>query len=561
MLGLFNKVLSRITTRSAKTSYLSRQPYLGMIGGASSLTGVDVTPASAMSLSAVFAAVQGIAYDVAAFPLLAYRHLPQGGKVRVDEHPVAQLLRNPNPEMVEFDARAAVMVGALLYGNGYAEIVRRGDGRAAELWPIESYRVNPMRDGSGTLYYQVDGAQLRADQVFHVKGLSTTGVVGLLTTQTAKETFGMALAAARFASAYYGNGARPGGVITHPGKLTAEAAAKLRDQWAAVHGGVDNQFKTAVLEEGSKWEAEGVDPEQSQLLESRQWSVVEIARYFNVSPLRLGELGRATWSNLEESNSQYIQQTLTPWCRKIEQTAQKQLFLPSERDLFAEHNMDALLRGKTSERFVAYGQAINAGWMTRNEVRAKENLPPLEGLDTPVMQGAMVPVVAETPLDPTDPLALPAPEKPADPPEQDPATEQDDKDRQARTLLMAQLPLLAGEVRRLLRVEQDKMVRALKRGDAAFVDTFYPAHRKVVESSLGPVIRSMAATVETLGVTPDASVLSRAAERHVRESRSDLDSMEGVEAADIVQRVEGWDARADGFAESVVEELLGKAKV
>jgi HK97 family phage portal protein len=565
MAGTIGRFLSRLTTRSAKTAYLSRQPYLGMVGGASSLTGVDVTPASAMSLSAVFAATQAIAYDVAGFPLLVYRHLDRGGKERLKDHPLAYLLQNPNPEMVEFDCRVAVMVGALLYGNGYAEIVRSGDGRGTELWPIESWRVTPMRDGSGKLYYQVDGVQLRADQVFHLKGLTTTGVLGLLTTHMGRETFGLALAFQKHSAAYFGNGARPGGVISHKGNLSLEAAAKLRDQWAAVHGGTDNGFKTAVLEEGMEWKPEGANPEESQLLQSRQFSVVEVARYFNVSPLRLGELGRATWSNLEESNSAYVAQTLTPWVRKIEQTANKLLLLPSEQGtLFTEHSLDSLLRAKTQERYVAYQSAINAGCMTRNEVRSKENLPPLDGLDEPVLQGAMVSgndVVEAPATDATLPTDPPKQDDPTqddptqDDPTADPVADPNAKDQQARALVKAQLPLLVSEVRRLLRVESDKVLRSQKRGDLpSFVDTFYPSHTKVVRDSLLPVVRCMASSFSAFrrDVVLDLNpLLNGAADRLVSESRSDLTPDDG-----LTQRVEGWDARADAFAQWVGDELL-----
>lgn len=349
------------------------------------VAGVTVTEKTAMSASAVFACVRNIGEDIGKLPLVTYRRVGESGKERARNHPLYRILHDePNPEMSPIDFRQAVTSCAVLFGRGYAEVERNNDQSVRHLWPLESWRVETKRDKDGTMFYLVDGVnRIEARNVLHIRGFTLDGIVGEMVASVGRESLGLTLAAQKFAAKFFGGGARPSGVLEHPGKLGPQAAKNLRASWDEKYSGVENSHGTIVLEEGMKWTSVSTQPNEAQMIETRQFQVEDVARWFRMPPHKIQHLLRSTFSNIEHQAIEYVQDTLMPWLVRWEQEAARKLFV-GESEYFAEHLVDALMRGDMASRYNAHNVAIQGGWKTRNEAREAENLNPLPGLDDPL---------------------------------------------------------------------------------------------------------------------------------------------------------------------------------
>jgi HK97 family phage portal protein len=351
-----------------------------------SAAGVVVTEQTAMSASAVFACVRNISEDVGKLPMLVYRRLDPNGKERAVEHPLYEILHDrPNPEMNPIDFKQAVTACAVLFGRGYAEIERRNNQSVRALWPIEPWRVEPKRDPGGALYYLVDGKdRINLEDMLHVRGFSVDGVVGEMVTKVGREALGLTLASQRFAAKFFANGARASGYLSHPGKLSPEAIARLRNQFGEMASGLENAHKPGILEENMKWESASTAPNEAQMLETRQFQVEDVARWFRMPPHKIQHLLRSTFGNIEHQSIEYVTDTLLPWFVRWEQETKRKLLGPSESSYFVEVLVDALLRGDMKSRYESHNIGITGGWKTRNEARVQENMNPLPGLDEPL---------------------------------------------------------------------------------------------------------------------------------------------------------------------------------
>ncbi len=354
--------------------------------GRMSKSGVNVSPETAMTVSAVYACVLIIAQNVAQLPLIIYeRGSDDKGKNRLPDHPLAKLLKRPNFWQTPYEFWSMMVGHVVLRGNAYAlkNIVR---GQTKELIPIHPNRVEVVQgpelkliykftDKNGTLH------ELPMERIFHLRGLSWNGFTGVSPIALARESIGLALATEQHGAALFKNGAQPGAILRHPGTLDDAARTNLKKSWTERFTG-ENAFGLAVIEEGMEWESVGMTSEDAQFIETRKFQAVDIARWFNVPPHKIAILDRATFSNIESQNIDFAVDTLMPWTVNIQQRIMMDLLLPSERGkIFAEFLLDGLLRGDSKARGEFYKKAIVNGWMTRNEVRAAENLNPIDGLD------------------------------------------------------------------------------------------------------------------------------------------------------------------------------------
>ena len=348
--------------------------------------GVAVTPTTALTNTAVLAAVRVLAESVASLPLIVYERLERG-KQRAPQHWLYPLLHDaPNPEMTAFEWRELGMVHLALWGNFYNEIELSNSGRPLALWPLRPDRMTMLRDG-GELVYRVDlqdgqAVELGAERVFHVRGMGSDGLKGYSLISLARQAIGLGLAAEEFGARFFGNGAVPGIVLQHPGVLGGEAYERLRNSWNERHQGLENAQRAAILEEGMTVEKIGIPPEDAQFLATRQFQVVEVARIFRIPPHLLMDLERATFSNIEQQSIEFVVQTLRPWLVRWEQAIAARLQTPADRQrYFAEFLIDGLLRGDTVSRYQAYSIGRQWGWLSANEIRELENANPVDGLD------------------------------------------------------------------------------------------------------------------------------------------------------------------------------------
>ena len=293
--------------------------------------GEQVDEKAAMQIPTVYACVRLLAESIAALPLHLYRVTDDNGnKEKARDHPLYKILyRQPNPEMTAFVFWETLMTHLLLWGNAYAQIVRDGKNTVLGLYPLLPENVEVDRDESGELYYiyhaytdEVPGEQnkdiyFRRDEIFHVPGLGFNGLIGFSPIAMMKNSLGTSIAVDKYGSAFFKNGAQPSGVLEHPGVM--KDPNRVRDNWEAAYGGAANAHRVAVLEEGMTYKPVSLPPEDSQFLESKQFSVTEICRIFRVPPHLVADLSHATFSNIEYQSLNFVMHSLTPWLVRIEQ--------------------------------------------------------------------------------------------------------------------------------------------------------------------------------------------------------------------------------------------------
>jgi HK97 family phage portal protein len=345
-----------------------------------SSSGVVVTNKTALNISTVFACIRNISEDVAKVPLKVYKKKGDE-KERLTDHPLHRIVNySPNPDMTAMDFRQTLTAHCLGWGNGYAEIVRTVLDEVDSLYPLPPDKVTPKRHDNGDIYYEVqrdDGTvdRVRSENMLHIHGLGDDGLVGYNVIQYARENLGAAQAAETFGSTYFGNNTIIGGVLKHPGNLSEDAQKRLATSINEKYQGAENAHKIMVLEEAMDFTQTTIPPEQSQFLETRQFSVPEICRWFRMPPHKVHDLTRATFSNIEHEDLEYVKDCLTAWFKRWETEVWSQLLTEIEqRDgIFVEHTVEGLLRGDINSRYGAYQIALgnnnNPGFMTINEVR------------------------------------------------------------------------------------------------------------------------------------------------------------------------------------------------
>ena len=356
--------------------------------------GKVVNETTAMQTTAVYACVRILAESIASLPLHVYRY-EGGGKVRDTKHGLFSLLHDaPNEEMTSFIFRETLMTHLLLWGNAYAQIIRDGVGRVISLYPLLPNKMTIERDDNKRLWYSYtagnDGnpnlpaatqIKFRREDILHIAGLGFDGVRGYSPIAMARNAIGLTLACEEFGAAFFKNGARPSGILEHPGLI--KDPARLRESWQAAYGGSDNAGKVAILEEGMKYQQISIPPEDAQFLETRKFQIAEIARLFRVPPHLIGDLDRATFSNIENQSLEFVRYTLNPWIVRWEQALNKALLLPNEKKAgyFVKINVDGLMRGDYASRMQGYATARQNGWLSTNDIRELEDMNPISDED------------------------------------------------------------------------------------------------------------------------------------------------------------------------------------
>lgn len=372
-------------------------------GGTANSAGVRVDQETARMYSPFFAGVRVISEDLGGLPLFLYERLARG-KQRAAGHPLYPLLHDqPNPMMSSVQLRDTLQGHAMTWGNGVAQLVTHPrTGVIEEIWPLrpDRLRIRVRRTGPGALqrWYLYDDpvngirARLPAEEVLHIAGHGFDGVRGYPIVELAANSIGLGLATEHHGAKFFSNGSAPGGALSHPGNLSPGARTRMADDWENIHRGIDNAQRVAIFEEGVTWQQIGVPNDSAQFLETRKMQVTEMARWLRLPPHKIGDLDRATFSNIEQQQLDYVGSALNIWLVRWEQAILTQLLLPEERArYYAEHLVDALLRGDTMSRYQAYAIGRQWGWLSANDVRSKENENPVDGGDAYLVPLNMVP--------------------------------------------------------------------------------------------------------------------------------------------------------------------------
>lgn len=359
-----------------------------LFGSRRTSTGITITPDKAMQASTVYACNKVLAETIASLPLKIFKRLPKEGKEPAPDFYLYDILRTrPNEIQTSFEFREYIVTQMNMYGNffGLKEISNRGE--IVNIIPLDAARMVVIIIENRQIFYEYTWESGKtsfysANDIWHIPSLSIIGFVGLSPIQAAKESIGLSLATEEHGARVFSNDARPGGVLSHPGTLSEPAQKNLLKSFNDAQAGLDNSHKTVILEEGLSWTAVGFNNDESQFLETRNFQVEDGARIFRVPGVLIGHPSKAsTFASAEQFFLSFAKNTILPWVVKLEQSANKHLLLTEteRKTYFVEFNMAGLLRGDTKSRFEAYAIARQNKWMNANEVRALENMNPIEG--------------------------------------------------------------------------------------------------------------------------------------------------------------------------------------
>jgi HK97 family phage portal protein len=388
--NLFGKIKHFLTRDLSLTNEKAWNPSLWNLIGSQSISGENVTESTALTYSAFWNAVTLISGTIAALPL----HLMQRkGKTKqiVDDRKLYRLMHDsPNEYMTAMAFRECLMAHILIWGNGYAEIVRNGMGEITDLWPITPNRVKlAMREGKLVYRIRVDNQDviMPRESILHIPGLGFDGFQGYSVVAMARKSIGLGMAMETFGAMFFGQGTNPGVIVSHPGKLSQQGHDNLQNSLVVAHSGLGKSHKLLLLEEGMKVEKYGIPPDDCQFLESRQFQIPEVARWFNLPPHKLKDLTRSSFSNIESEQISFVTDSILPWLVRLEANYNMQLLTTSDKSLsgygrlYFKHIVEGLLRGDAASRSAFYAVMLDKGVMSINEVREKEDMDPVSGGD------------------------------------------------------------------------------------------------------------------------------------------------------------------------------------
>ena len=378
-------------------------------------SGKSVTPESAVEGTiAVYAAVGLLAETIGSLPLHTFRKTDEGReKVSPSRNGPGRLARMlheaPNPEMTAQEYWENVEGHKLLWGNHYSYIRRDGSGQPVELWPLRPDMMDVTRSrnerglptGPRNYTYTLPSGERRGfgrSEIMHITDFSTDGIKGLSRIQVARNAVGIEQAASEYAGRFFQNSARPDGILTTDQPLNDESTSRIRTQWENLHRGLTKAQRVGVLHSGLSWQAIGMPLKDAQFVEVRRFQIGEIARLYRIPPHMIGDLERSTsWgTGIEQQSIGFVVYTLRPLLKRNEGAMVRDLGDPDtgttllDGGVFAEFQVEGLLRGDVAARSSFYSSAINDGWMTPNDARSLENLPPLAGMDRPRIQSGFV---------------------------------------------------------------------------------------------------------------------------------------------------------------------------
>ena len=345
-------------------------------------SGSYIDPDTAMRVSAFYSGVIYISTQVAKLPW----YVKDANKKIIRDSRIAYLLNvAPNSEMDAFSFKLQAIQNAICHGNAYAEIQKDMAGRPYALHPIPSTMCEPFRLQNGNLVYKVMDAEgikyLQPSEVFHIKNFHTAdGLVGQGVVSYGRDVLGISLGADKMAGSLFANSGIPSGVIELEGTLDEEAVKRLRDSWDAGHGN-GKSGGTAVLEQGAKYRAISVSPDDLQFLESRKFSVVEIARFLRIPPTKLYDTEASTYNNTENANLEVGNDTLASWAKMFEMQADMKLLSGQFGFRYTEMDLYDIWRGDMTTRSNYYSKMMQSAAMSPNEIRERESLPTYSGGD------------------------------------------------------------------------------------------------------------------------------------------------------------------------------------
>ncbi|QBH98420.1 phage portal protein [Limnobaculum zhutongyuii] len=360
---------------------------------------VYVTPETSMKLAAVYACIYVLSSNVAQMPLHVMRK--DGDRVNVArDHPVFYLIHDePNMWQTSYKWRELKQRHILGWGNGYTKVVRSKRGEVTGLDACMPWETTLIKTANRYTYgvYNDEGAfSIPVDDMIHIRALGNTQKMGLSPILQHAETIGMGMSGQKYTNTFFSGNARPAGIVSVKGEIKSDGWERLKKMWQkaslALRG---EENKTLLLPAELDYKALTVSPVDAQLIDMLKLNRSMIAGIFNVPAHMINDLEKATFSNISEQAIQFVRYTIMPWVANWEQELNRRLFTRAKlaAGYYVRFNLAGLLRGTPKERAEFYHYAVTDGWMSRNEVRAFEDMNPVEGLDK-----MLVSVNAATPI-------------------------------------------------------------------------------------------------------------------------------------------------------------------
>jgi HK97 family phage portal protein len=360
-----------------------------------------ITPDVAMQLGTIWACVRLLSETIGTLPLGLYRKDDKGGRIADTGHALYALLHDsPNADQTAAEFWEAVVACLCLWGNFYAEIVRNTLGNITALNFLRPDLMTVQRDVNGARVYRyaaLEGMRVYSeDEVFHVRGFGIGGDVGLSPIAYARKSLRLAIDLDGAAHSAITTGINGKGFVVVPKGATKEQKIEIRETFIDPITGPNSMGRAGILEQGLDWKSiEGLPPEDLQLLQARSFSVDEQCRWYRVPPFMIGHTEKTTsWgTGLEQQTIGFLTYAARPYLTRIEQAVKKQLVKPADRGkIYAEFILEGLLRADSAGRAAIMSVQAQNGLKTRNELRAKENDPPLPGGDQLTVQSNLVPL-------------------------------------------------------------------------------------------------------------------------------------------------------------------------
>lgn len=369
----------------------------GMLGRQNNSSGETVTPDRALALPTVWRCIGLLATVIAGCPLITYNN-----KKKTVVVPALDPF-NPDTTYTQYELWELAVSHLCLWGNAYIKKVRNQAGAIVDLQPIVPAIVR-VKAGKVDAKH-TDGKYFAVEQwvpdgdafvmsgtntygnwdIMHIAGMGYDGIRGLSPLQVAAQTYGTSMAADKLAAKFFQNGTILSGVINVKAPLADQTQAdEIKRRWRNVNSGLGHAGDVAVLDAETTFQPLTIPPEALQFLESREWQSSELARMYGIPPHLIGDESKSTsWgSGIEQQNIGFVAYTIAGWTSRIEQRVSREIV--NVRGEYSAFDLTELMKGSTTERFTAYAQAIQWGWMTRNEARIREDMQTLPGLDAPL---------------------------------------------------------------------------------------------------------------------------------------------------------------------------------
>ena len=413
---LTNSIVTALRSSVSASYTLSDPSLLELFRTQDDDTGLLVNEQTAMSLVTFYRGLNILAGTIAGLPFNTFKETTingHDGKELDKGNPVYFLLKKqPNQWQTPFEFKRLMMAWLILRGNAYAEKIVNGSGVITQLIPRDPDYITAFMapDGKRAYMYRPPQGKERIilqDEMCHWMNLSLDGIEGVGVIENHARTLGMSIGAEKHGASLYKNGSRPGGVLEHPTKLGPDAHKLLLDSWGGGHQGVDRSHKVAILSEGMTFKPIAMTPQEVQYIETRKFQRGDIAILLGLPPHKVGDLERATFSNIYQQALEFYQDSIMPWAILIEEACNRDLFTESQRlTHFVKFNTNSILRGDLEAKSKYYASAIQNGYISINEVRSLEDMNGIEDGDKYYHQLNMIEVGKEpdpNEIPPTEP--------------------------------------------------------------------------------------------------------------------------------------------------------------